>query len=153
MDRRTFICVFAGGLVITWSVAEAEQPARIPRIGFLSGNLSAGGHLAASFRLGLHDLGYFEGRNIVIDFRDANGETDRLPALAAELMALKVAVILAAGTQHVLAAKQATTTIPIVFADVADPVARGGRGSRIGGAASIRRSETAGGFRQGLRVN
>ena len=61
----------------------------------------------------------------MIEYRDAKGETDRLPALAAELVALKVDVILAAGTQHVLAAKQATTTIPIVFADVADPVARG----------------------------
>jgi len=61
----------------------------------------------------------------VIEYRDAKGETDRLPALAAELVALKVDVILAAGTQHVLAAKQVTTTIPIVFADVADPVARG----------------------------
>ena len=61
----------------------------------------------------------------MIEYRDAKGETDRLPALAAERVALKVDVILAAGTQHVLAAKQATTTIPIVFADVADPVARG----------------------------
>ena len=125
MDRRTFIIALAGGLVIARSVAEAQQAARIPRIGFLSGNVSAGQHLAAAFLQGLHDLGYVEGRNIVIEYRDAKGETDRLPALAAELVALKVDVILAAGTQHVLAAKQATTTIPIVFADVADPVARG----------------------------
>ncbi len=125
MDRRAFICAFAGGLLIARSVAEAQQAARIPRIGFLAGNLSAGQHLAAAFRQGLHDLGYDEGRNIVIEYRDAKGETDRLPALAAELAALKVDVIVAAGTQHVLAAKQATTTIPIVFADVADPVARG----------------------------
>jgi len=125
MDRRTFICGFAGGLVIAPSVGRAQEPARIPRIGFLSGNLSAGEHLAAAFRQGLHDLGYVEGRNIVIEYRDAHGETDRLPALATELVTLKVDVILAAGTQHVLAAKQATTTIPIVFADVADPVARG----------------------------
>ena len=125
MDRRAFIYAFAGGLVIARSVAEAQQAARIPRIGYLAGNLSAGQHLTAAFRQGLHDLGYDEGRNIVIEYRDAKGETDRLPALAAELVALKVDVILAAGTQHVLAAKQATTTIPIVFADVADPVARG----------------------------
>jgi putative ABC transport system substrate-binding protein len=125
IDRRTFICAFAGGLVIARSVAEAQQEARIPRVGFLAGNLSTGQHLAAAFRQGLRDLGYVEGRNIVIEYRDAKGETDRLPALAAELVALKVDVIVAAGTQHVLAAKQATTIIPIVFADVADPVARG----------------------------
>jgi putative ABC transport system substrate-binding protein len=125
MDRRTFINALAGGLAIAGSVAEAQQAARIPRIGFLAGNLSAGQHLAAAFRQGLRDLGYVEGRNIVIEYRDANGETGRLPARAAELVALKVDLILAAGTQHVLAAKNATTTIPIVFADVADPVARG----------------------------
>jgi len=125
MDRRIFINIVAGGLVIARSAAEAQQAARIPRIGFLAGNLSTGQHLAAAFRQGLRDLGYVEGRNIVIEYRDAKGETDRLPALAAELVALKVDVIVAAGTQHVLAAKQATTIIPIVFADVADPVARG----------------------------
>jgi putative ABC transport system substrate-binding protein len=125
MDRRTFIYAIAGGLVIARSVAEAQQTAKVAHIGYLAGNLSAGPHLAGAFRQGLHDLGYDEGRNIVIEYRDAKGETDRLPALAAELVALKVDLILAAGTQHVLAAKQATTTIPIVFADVADPVARG----------------------------
>jgi putative tryptophan/tyrosine transport system substrate-binding protein len=124
MNRRKSITTLMA-LVAAPLAAEAQQTARIPRIGFLAGNLAAGQHLAASFRQGLHELGYDEGRNIVIEYRDAKGDADRLPALATELVALKVDVILAAGTQHVLAAKQATTTIPIVFADVADPVARG----------------------------
>src|SRR5258705_7405828 len=106
MDRRTFISAFAGGLVIARSVAEAQQAVRIPRIGYLAGNLSAGQHLAAAFRQGLHDLGYVEGRIIVIEYRDANGETDRLPALAAELVSLKADVILAARRQHVFAAQE-----------------------------------------------
>ena len=75
MDRRTFINAFAGGLVIARSVAEAQQAARIPRIGFLAGNLSTGQHRAVAFRQGLHDLGYIEGRNIVVEYRDAKGET------------------------------------------------------------------------------
>lgn len=124
MNRREAVVALAV-LATAPFAAEAQQAVRIPRIGFLAGNLSAGQHLVAAFRQGLHDLGYDEGRNIVIEYRDAKGETDRLLALAAELVALKVDVIVAAGTQHVLAAKQATTTIPIVFADVADPVARG----------------------------
>lgn len=124
MKRREAVVALAV-LATAPFAAEAQQAVRIPRIGFLAGNLSAGQHLVAAFRQGLHDLGYDEGRNIVIEYRDAKGETDRLLALAAELVALKVDVIVAAGTQHVLAAKQATTTIPIVFADVADPVARG----------------------------
>jgi putative tryptophan/tyrosine transport system substrate-binding protein len=124
MKRRgTIVALMA--LVSVPFAAGAQQTTRIPRIGFLAGNLAAGQHLAAAFRQGLQELGYVDGRNIVIEYRDAKGDSDRLPALAAELVALKVDVILAAGTQHVQAAKQATSTIPIVFADVADPVARG----------------------------
>ena len=125
MDRRRFIGTVASSLLAAPLAAEAQQPARIPRIGVLAGNLADTPHLVAAFRQGLLDLGYVEGRNIVIEYRDAKGEFKRLPALAGELVALKVDVILAAGTQHVLAAKDATTTIPIVFADVADPVSRG----------------------------
>ena len=125
MDRRRFIGTVASSLLAAPLAAEAQQPARIPRIGVLAGNLADTPHLVAAFRQGLLDLGYVEGRNIVIEYRDAKGEFKRLPALACELVALKVDVILAAGTQHVLAAKDATTTIPIVFADVADPVSRG----------------------------
>ena len=125
MDRRTFICAFASGLVIARSAAEAQQTAKVPRIGYLSPNLAASSHLRDAFRQGLHDLGYVEGRNLVIEYRDAEGKPERLPALAAELVALMVDVIVAPNTVGVLAAKQATKTIPIVFAVTADPVASG----------------------------
>jgi putative ABC transport system substrate-binding protein len=80
---------------------------------------------AASFEQGLHSLGYIEGRNVVIEYRYAEGKADRLPALAAELVGLQVDVIVAASTPGVLAAKKATSTIPIVFVSVGDPVASG----------------------------
>jgi putative ABC transport system substrate-binding protein len=78
-----------------------------------------------AFRQGLHDLGYVEGRNLLIEYRDADGKLERLPALAAELVALKVDVIVAPNTVAALAAKQVTATVPIVFAVAADPVASG----------------------------
>ena len=81
--------------------------------------------LPEAFRQGLRDLGYVEGRNVVIEYRDAGGNFERLPALAAELVALKVDVILAGGTPHALAAKHATRTIPIVFAGATGPVENG----------------------------
>jgi putative ABC transport system substrate-binding protein len=89
------------------------------------GNLAAFSFLVEAFRQGLRDLGYVDGRNLVIDYRDAEGKFERLPALAAELVALKVDVILAPATPHALAAKQATRTLPIVFATSADPVGSG----------------------------
>jgi len=103
----------------------AQQTAKIARIGYLAGNLAISQPFVEPFRQGLRDLGYLEGRNVVIEYRDAEGNAERLPALAAELVALRVDIILAPGTQHALAAKQATTSIPIVFADVGDPVAVG----------------------------
>jgi len=105
--------------------AEAQQAAKIPRIGYLTGSLAASPHLPEAFRQGLRDLGYVEGRNVVIEYRDAGGNFERLPALAAELVALKVDVILAGGTPHALAAKHATRTIPIVFAGATGPVENG----------------------------
>jgi putative ABC transport system substrate-binding protein len=106
--------------------AEAQQAGKIDRIGYLTPS-SAGDtpHLREAFRQGLRDLGYVEGRNVVIEYRSAEGKVERLPALAAELVALKVDVILAPSTPAALAAKQATKTIPIVFTSVADPVASG----------------------------
>jgi putative ABC transport system substrate-binding protein len=82
-------------------------------------------HLEESVRQGLRDLGYVEGRNLVIEYRDAEGKLERFPALAAELVALKADVIVAPGTLATMAAKQATTTIPIVFPAVGDPVTDG----------------------------
>ena len=87
--------------------------------------MAGGPPFSEAFRQGLRDLGYVEGRNLVIEYGDAEGKAERFPALAAELVARKVDVILAPGTEHALAAKQATKTIPIVFADISDPEARG----------------------------
>ena len=118
------ITLLLGGL-FNPVAAEAQQAAKIARIGYLARNLAASPHLHEAFRQGLRDLGYVEGRNVVIEYRDAEGKLERLPALAAELVALKVDVIVAASTLAALAAKQATRTLPIVFAAAADPVASG----------------------------
>jgi putative ABC transport system substrate-binding protein len=123
--RRAFIGTVAGGLLAAPLAAEAQQAAKIARIGYLAGSLAGNPHLPEAFRQGLRDLGYVEGRTVVIEYRDAEGKLERLPALAVELVALKVDVILAGGTPQALAAKQATRTLPIVFAAHADPVGSG----------------------------
>jgi putative ABC transport system substrate-binding protein len=125
MERRSFIEVIAGGLLASPLAAEAQQAAKVPRIGYLSPNLAALPHVPEAFRQGLRDLGYVEGRNVVIETRDGEGKPDRLPALAAELVALKVDVLVAGSTIAALAAKQATRTLPIVFAAAGDPVQSG----------------------------
>jgi putative ABC transport system substrate-binding protein len=98
-------------------------------MGFLSNNLAANQHLIEAFRQGLRDRGHVEGRSLVIEYRDSEEKVERHPALAAELVALKVDVIVAAGTAAALAAKKATRTIPIVFSAVGDPVTSGLVGS------------------------
>jgi ABC-type uncharacterized transport system substrate-binding protein len=125
MDRRTFLGTLTGGLFAAPLAAEAQPAAKIARIGWLSGNMATSPQLPEAFRQGLRDLGYVEGRNVLIEYRDAGGNFERLPALAAELVALKVDVILAGGTPHALAAKHATRTIPIVFAGATGPVENG----------------------------
>src|SRR5947199_4905092 len=122
--RRYFVSV-AGALLAAQLAAEAQQPAKTPRIGFLVVDWAGGPRGTEAFRQGLRDLGYVEGRNVVIEYRDAGGKVERLPALAAELIALQVDVILAGGTPTALAAKQATRTLPIVFSSAADPVTDG----------------------------
>ena len=124
MDRRVLV---VGGLALVARplVAEAQPAVKVARIGFLAFNLTANPHLREAFRQGLRDLGYSEGRNVVIEYRDAEGKSERLSALAAELVALNVDVLQVGGTLQALAAKQATKTIPIVFAAVADPVTSG----------------------------
>jgi putative tryptophan/tyrosine transport system substrate-binding protein len=117
--------VLAVSLTLASLVAEAQQAAKFPRIGYLVLNLAGARHLTEAFLQGLRDLGYVEGRNVVIEYRSAEGKLERLPALAAELVALQVDVIVAGGPAHALAAKQATRTIPIVFAAAADPVTDG----------------------------
>jgi len=125
MDRRRFIGTVASGLLAAPLAADAQQAARVARVGYLTGSLAGALHLREVFRQGLHDLGYVDGRNVVIEYRDAEGKLERLPALAAELVALKVDVIMVGGTLAALAAKRATKTIPIVFASAVDPVTDG----------------------------
>jgi putative ABC transport system substrate-binding protein len=124
IDRRTFLAGTGAVLLAAPLAAGAQQAAKIARIGYLSPNLAANPHLHEAFRQGLRDLGYVEGRNLVIEYRDAEGKRERLPALAAELVALRVDVIWAGNTIGALAAKQATSTLPIVFL-AGDPVGNG----------------------------
>ena len=107
-------------------IAEAQQPTKVPRIGYLSAaSPSANSARIEAFRQGLRELGYVEGKNIVIEWRSAEGKLDRLPALAAELVRLKVDVIVTGGPTATRAAKEATATIPIVMAQDTDPVGNG----------------------------
>ena len=106
-------------------VVEAQQATKVPRIGYLTGNLASGLNLREAFLQGLRDLGYAEGRNVAIEYRDAEGKYDRFPALAADLVALNVDVIVVTNTPAALAARQATRTIPIVLGWVLDPVSSG----------------------------
>ncbi len=126
ITRAALTVVLTLGLLAAPLAAEAQQAAKVPRIGYLSINLAASPpQLHEAFRQGLRDLGYVEGRNVVIEYRDAEGKPERLPALAAELVALKVDVIVAPTTPAALAAKQATRTLPIVFIGSGDPVTDG----------------------------
>jgi putative tryptophan/tyrosine transport system substrate-binding protein len=113
-------------LVAVAVIAEAQQPAKIPRIGFLSTvSLSSVAARTESFRQGLRELGYVEGKNITIEWRDAEGKLDRLSERAAELVRLKVDVIVTAAPAPTRATKEATVTIPIVMAFDNDPVGNG----------------------------
>jgi ABC-type uncharacterized transport system substrate-binding protein len=124
MDRRVFLGSLAGLLAAPF-VAQAQPAGKIPRIGFLFSGASGPAREVDTFRQGLRDLGYIEGQNIAIEYRFAGGQVERLPELAAELVRLKLDVIVAPYTPPALAAKRATSTIPIVFAVVADAVGAG----------------------------
>jgi putative ABC transport system substrate-binding protein len=126
LGRREFITLL-GGAAVAWPLAaRAQQTGKVYRIGILettsqalnSTNLDA-------FRKGLHEFGYIEGQNLVIEYRSANGRDERFPSLATELVRLNVDLILTRGTPAALAAKYATTTIPIVLSGLGDPVANG----------------------------
>ena len=128
VDRRTFLGTLAGGLLAAPLAAKTQPAGKIYRIGIL-GNVPLtapeGARLWEAFIQGLRDLGYVEGRNLVIEYRSAEGRPERLPALAAELVALEVDVIVTPSTPAALAAKQATSTRPIVFIGAGEPVTRG----------------------------
>jgi ABC-type uncharacterized transport system substrate-binding protein len=127
MKKATLLSILSiAGLLAGGVIAEAQQPKKAPRIGILS-SLSPAAVLARmdAFRQGLRELGYVEGKNLVIEYRYAEGKLDRLPALAAELVRLKVDVIVTGGPAVNRSAKESTVTIPIVLSFDNDPVGNG----------------------------
>jgi putative ABC transport system substrate-binding protein len=127
MSGKIFIWLLTTVLLTTVSIAEAQQPTKMPRIGYVSplGDPKTPGPSVEAFRQALRDLGYIEGKNIVIEFRYTEGKGDRNPSLVAELVQLKVDVLVVPGPGGISAAKQATKTIPIVIVSQDDPVAAG----------------------------
>ena len=126
MKKKVTVLTLCALLIALCSSGRAQQAMKVPRIGYLSGtSLSVNSARVEAFRQGLHELGYVEGKNIVIEWRYAEGKLARLPALAAELVHLKVDVIVASAPPPTRSAKQATATIPIVMAYDDDPVGNG----------------------------
>jgi putative ABC transport system substrate-binding protein len=125
MRRRTFAFALGSLLLKTFDLAHGQQPRKIALIGYLStGDVVSRGYRTEAFRQGLKDLGYIEGKNIIIEYRYAGARSDRLPELARELVGLKVDIIFVGGTPATKAAKNATLTIPIVTSS-AEPVESG----------------------------
>ena len=127
MKRKISILTLSAMVFALSFPSQAQQPTKVPRIGYVTvtDDLSSPSPNLQAFRQGLRDLGYVEGKNIVIEFRSAEGKPDRIPSLVTELVQLKVDVLVSQATGGILAAKQATKTIPIVMVTVQDPVARG----------------------------
>ena len=126
MSKKILLSAVATLMLASVFPAEAQQPKKVPRLGYLVANFpSTNPARNEAFRQGLRDLGYVEGKSIVIEWRYAEGKPDRLPVLAAELVRLKVDIIVTAGPSLTHAAKQATVTIPIVMAFDFDPVGNG----------------------------
>ena len=126
MRRREFITLL-GGAAVAWPLtARAQQPGKMPRIGYLgSSSPSLEPHYVEAFRQKLRDLDHVEGENIVIEYRWAEGQDDRLPNLATDLVRLEPDIIVTTGTPGTLAAMHATKTIPIVMASAGNPVGVG----------------------------
>jgi putative ABC transport system substrate-binding protein len=126
MKRREFIAGLVGAAAAWPVAARAQQRAKLPTIGFLgSGTAAAQSQWTAAFVQRLRELGWSEGRNVAIEYRWGEGRSERFAEIAAEFVLLKVDVILTHNTPPVLAAKQATSVIPIVFATAGDPVGTG----------------------------
>jgi putative ABC transport system substrate-binding protein len=127
MNRTILISLLTAVLLTTVSLAEAQQPAKIPRIGYVTaiGDPNTPWPQVEAFRRGLRDLGYLEGKNIVVEYRYNEGKGDRNPSLVAELVQLKVDVLVLTSPGLIRAAKQVTKTIPIVIVAQEDPVAAG----------------------------
>jgi putative tryptophan/tyrosine transport system substrate-binding protein len=126
MKRKITVVVLSAMLLALCGSVEAQQPGKVARIGFLDPSTAAGiAGLLEVFRQELHKLGWIEGKNITIEYRFAEHKNERLPELATDLVRLKVDLIVVAATPPALAAKAATTTIPIVVANAADPVGAG----------------------------
>jgi putative ABC transport system substrate-binding protein len=124
MSQKIFVWPLATLLLITVSFAEAQQSTKVPRIGFL-GLATKPSLLEEAFLQALRDLGYINGQSVIIEYRWAAGKTDRLPALAEELVRLKVDVLVGGATPVIQTLKSATKTIPIVMLTAADPVGTG----------------------------
>jgi putative tryptophan/tyrosine transport system substrate-binding protein len=146
MIRQILICLLPTVFLATVFSAKAQQPAKVPRIGFLWGSaFDAEKNRLAAFHQGLRDLGYVEGKNILVEYRYAEGKLDRSPSLVTELVQLKVDVLVLSFLPGIRAAKEATKTIPIVMVSFVDPVAAGlvdslaRPGGNITGLATLRR--------------
>ena len=127
MKKKITSLIFCALLFALCFPAEAQQVRKIPQIGYVSvsGNPNNPGVLVGAFRQGLRELGYTEGKNVLVEYRYAEGKLDRTSNLVAELVQLQVDVIVVAALPGILAAKQATKTIPVVMVTSQDPVAVG----------------------------
>jgi len=126
MSKRVLVVAIATAIFAFVHLAQAQQPKKVPRIGFISGGASSTpGSAVGAFWKELRELGYVEGKNILVEYRYAEGKANRFPNIVAELLQLKMDVLVANSTPAIRAAKQATTTVPIVIIITTDPVAAG----------------------------